>query len=341
MSLIPAKCPNCGGNIRIDSEKRASICEYCKQPFVTEDVVNNYNTYNQNTYSVEHADLHIQDEKGIESQLVRADTVLNILNKPNDAFYIYKELTESHPQRYEGWWGAAMSSIMFRKAMNPKSINPEDIKYAKGWVDTAVKVADPGKKEELKNQWNDFIRKIKSDTENRSDQKIKYNHLLEEREKILAEKYKLVDKKKTLENRCEKVKRKDCDALFYYPYYKSVTNHLVTVVVGFVIWYLHFGLMYTIEHDIGLLLKYIGIVVMISPVSLRIINFILSVLAIPSREIANKNLKDVREEIALLENQISELDSDYNNIDASVNQMWDVIKYDDKILKDIDNMLLS
>lgn len=48
MPLVPAKCPECGGNINIDSKKRAAICEFCKQPFVVEDAINNFNT----TYNI-------------------------------------------------------------------------------------------------------------------------------------------------------------------------------------------------------------------------------------------------------------------------------------------------
>ena len=44
MPLVPAKCPECGGNINIEANKRAAICEFCKQPFVVEDAINNFNT---------------------------------------------------------------------------------------------------------------------------------------------------------------------------------------------------------------------------------------------------------------------------------------------------------
>lgn len=47
MSLVPAKCPECGGNINIDPDKKAGICEYCKQPFVVQEAIQNFNsTYN-------------------------------------------------------------------------------------------------------------------------------------------------------------------------------------------------------------------------------------------------------------------------------------------------------
>ncbi len=44
MSLVPAKCPECGGNINVDGDKRLAICEFCKQPFVIEEAINNFNT---------------------------------------------------------------------------------------------------------------------------------------------------------------------------------------------------------------------------------------------------------------------------------------------------------
>lgn len=46
MPLIPCKCPNCGGAVKVDSSKRAAICEYCDQPFVVEDAIQNVNVTN-------------------------------------------------------------------------------------------------------------------------------------------------------------------------------------------------------------------------------------------------------------------------------------------------------
>ena len=48
MTLAPAKCPECGGNINIDSNKKAAICEFCKQPFIVEEAIKTFNIgYNQ------------------------------------------------------------------------------------------------------------------------------------------------------------------------------------------------------------------------------------------------------------------------------------------------------
>ena len=66
MPLVPAKCPECGGNINIEANKRAAICEFCKQPFVVEDAINNFNT----TYNI------------TNNNEIKADTV-NVFNGDN------------------------------------------------------------------------------------------------------------------------------------------------------------------------------------------------------------------------------------------------------------------
>lgn len=44
MALIPAKCTQCGANIQVDNMKEAGICENCGTAFITEKVINNYQT---------------------------------------------------------------------------------------------------------------------------------------------------------------------------------------------------------------------------------------------------------------------------------------------------------
>lgn len=43
MSLVQAKCTNCGANIKVDDTKEAGICEACGTAFITEKVIQNYN----------------------------------------------------------------------------------------------------------------------------------------------------------------------------------------------------------------------------------------------------------------------------------------------------------
>ncbi len=57
MPLVPAKCPDCGGLVEVDNEKRAGLCQHCGNPFVVEDAIQTFNTYynitnNYNTTNV-------------------------------------------------------------------------------------------------------------------------------------------------------------------------------------------------------------------------------------------------------------------------------------------------
>lgn len=55
MPFVPAKCPQCGGILEVDSEKDATLCKYCGMPFINEKAINNfkieYNTTNISNYS--------------------------------------------------------------------------------------------------------------------------------------------------------------------------------------------------------------------------------------------------------------------------------------------------
>jgi len=56
MPLVPAKCPECGGLVEVDNEKRAGLCQHCGQPFVIEDAIQTFNTYynTTNNYNTTH-----------------------------------------------------------------------------------------------------------------------------------------------------------------------------------------------------------------------------------------------------------------------------------------------
>ena len=49
MPLVPAKCPECGGLVEVDNEKRAGLCQHCGEAFTIEDAVQNFNTYYNTT----------------------------------------------------------------------------------------------------------------------------------------------------------------------------------------------------------------------------------------------------------------------------------------------------
>lgn len=46
MSLVNAKCTNCGANLTVDEAKDAAICQYCGSAFIVEKAINNYKVVN-------------------------------------------------------------------------------------------------------------------------------------------------------------------------------------------------------------------------------------------------------------------------------------------------------
>lgn len=43
MSLVAAKCPNCGANIEVEMDSKAGICKYCGTAFITQEAIVNFN----------------------------------------------------------------------------------------------------------------------------------------------------------------------------------------------------------------------------------------------------------------------------------------------------------
>lgn len=46
MPLVPAICPNCGGQVEVNNSQEAAVCKFCGTPFIVEKAINQYNTVN-------------------------------------------------------------------------------------------------------------------------------------------------------------------------------------------------------------------------------------------------------------------------------------------------------
>lgn len=57
MKFVPAKCTQCGAELKVDKSKEAAICEHCGTPFIVEKAISNYSTYiSANSISIEGQD---------------------------------------------------------------------------------------------------------------------------------------------------------------------------------------------------------------------------------------------------------------------------------------------
>lgn len=56
MAFVQAKCPECGGMLAVDADKKAAVCQFCGEAFIVQEAINNYNTYNEtiNNYNTTH-----------------------------------------------------------------------------------------------------------------------------------------------------------------------------------------------------------------------------------------------------------------------------------------------
>jgi len=73
MSLVPAKCTQCGSNLTVESSQEAAVCPFCNTPFIAEKAINNYNTTNH----------------------INAKTV-NVFQSPNSDFVIKAGVLEKY-----------------------------------------------------------------------------------------------------------------------------------------------------------------------------------------------------------------------------------------------------
>lgn len=80
MPFVHAKCPVCGGVLDIDDSKKAVICQFCNEPFIVEEAINNYYTYNttNNTFNTDNRATHNYSD----------GTIVNVYEDTNKDFVI-------------------------------------------------------------------------------------------------------------------------------------------------------------------------------------------------------------------------------------------------------------
>jgi len=153
MPLVPAKCPECGGLVEVDNEKRAGLCQHCGQPFVVEDAIQTFNTYYQttNNYNTTHnygegAVVNVYEDKnkdfvieagvlkeyhGASTDIVIPDTVKII--SPN-CFLMHTEITSvklpSSLTNLEGVGGREFFNDIELNSNNPNLIEKNDVIYS-------------------------------------------------------------------------------------------------------------------------------------------------------------------------------------------------------------------
>lgn len=100
MALVAAICTQCGANIEVDATKEAGICQYCGTAFITEKVINNYNT--TNNYNIANANITISGID-IEGKLSAAERLVNS-GLVDEAKQMLFQITKECPEDYRAWF---------------------------------------------------------------------------------------------------------------------------------------------------------------------------------------------------------------------------------------------
>lgn len=95
MPFVDAKCPNCGGELKLDDNLEKGFCIHCGTPFIYEHAIN--------LIKLE-KDMNIIGLQSFEDKLFNAQKLLT-LKEYGKAELVFDKLTESYSSHYEIWMG--------------------------------------------------------------------------------------------------------------------------------------------------------------------------------------------------------------------------------------------
>ena len=131
MGYVKAQCPNCGGQLEVDSEKEAAVCKFCQGAFIIEKAINNYNIqHNYNTTQNIVKNIYGREQPESEDYLKNGDVFLSI-NDYEKAQTAYQKAVDLNPSDYRGWLGLAKclsgnfskTNLLFFKFFKLKYLN--------------------------------------------------------------------------------------------------------------------------------------------------------------------------------------------------------------------------
>lgn len=108
MPLTPAKCPQCGAQLKVNSEQDAAICEYCNTPFIVEKAINNYNI--TNNFDGANVVIHEADITSLENLIKLAQQALRDDNY-NKASEYFNDVLLRDPDNIEAYFYSKYCSV--------------------------------------------------------------------------------------------------------------------------------------------------------------------------------------------------------------------------------------
>jgi tetratricopeptide (TPR) repeat protein len=133
MSLVAAKCPQCGASIQVESGREAEICAHCGTAFVTEKAVAAVSNFN--TSIVQNITKHIHgNEKNEADDYIKSGESYLTLKAYEKAYRMFEQSLDLYPSNWRGWLGLAQAGT------RGFSVFPTDAYI--GFLEKAERLAD-------------------------------------------------------------------------------------------------------------------------------------------------------------------------------------------------------
>ena len=199
MSLVAAKCTQCGSNLEVDSSHEAALCPHCKTPFVIKSAINNYNTYHQ--FQIQHTNVRINDGNSIQNRIKNAEVFLTKHKDYKKAEELFRGISEDAPDDYRIWWGILRSQtrefsnwttyiLMGDLYQDHHNSSESDLDsyiqsrvFDRDFYHKAIAVAPDDVIEQLKNTWIDYGNRAAANARDYIKTKEELKHLEPEKKK--------------------------------------------------------------------------------------------------------------------------------------------------------------
>ncbi len=79
MSLVPAKCTQCGANLIVDNTKDAAVCEHCGTAFIIEKAINNFTLTGNQSIIINSAVINVKSTAPSQDSAQNTPSAENLL----------------------------------------------------------------------------------------------------------------------------------------------------------------------------------------------------------------------------------------------------------------------
>ncbi|SCW34778.1 hypothetical protein SAMN02910456_00639 [Ruminococcaceae bacterium YRB3002] len=115
MSLVQAKCTNCGANLNVENTKDAAICPFCGTPYVVEKAIQNYNINNSTVNVID----TVVMQNGYTPQRYLENGITQIrLSRYKDAEETFMKMSKDYPKDWRAWYALELIKCWARGSIN-------------------------------------------------------------------------------------------------------------------------------------------------------------------------------------------------------------------------------